>query len=495
MTEAMAVDNVSKIFPPNIVALEQASLHVKKGEVHCLIGANGAGKSTLLKIIAGAVKPTAGTIRIDGQETHLRSPADAASRGISMIYQELDLVQQLTVEQNLFLGQVPARLGVIDARTRRAHAVEALRRVGAGFDPDARVESLSVANRQLTAIARSLTREASIIIMDEPSGPLNETELERVFAIIRELTAQGVAIVYVSHRLEELHEIGDRVTVLRGGRTIETFDVADTDDRTLVHAVIGENRTLLERHARPPLRDDTALRIERLTGADGLDIADFEVRWGEIAGITGLNGSGRTSLLRSLFGVRPFSGTVTLDGQPFHPRTPIAAISRGVGMVPEDRKVEGLILDAPVYTNATLPLMRKSSLARHGRRKAAARSVLARLSTKYGQPEQKVIQLSGGNQQKVVLAKWVANRSKLLLLDEPSRGLDVGAKADLYELISELAADGAAVIVASSELDELHAHCDRIWVLYEGRLLGSFDPATTDQNTMLSAQILGRNHA
>ena len=491
MSEAMAVENVSKHFPPNIVALDQASLDVRRGEVHCLLGANGAGKSTLLKIVAGAIQPTAGTLRIDGRNVQMRSPAEAAQSGVSMIYQELDLVPQMTVEQNLYLGQEPRRMGVVDTRARRRGALKVLERVGARFDPGAAVESLSIANRQLTAIARSLTRDARIIIMDEPSGPLNESELDRVFTIIRELTAEGVAIIYVSHRLEELQEIGDRVTVLRGGRTVDTFDVAGTDSTTLVHAVVGENRTLIERKPRPKTRRDTALRIERLSGADGLDIGGLEVGWGEIAGLTGLNGAGRTSLLRSLFGVRTFTGSVHLDGAPYKPRSPAAAIARGVGLVPDDRKIEGLILDAPVYANTTLPLIRGRVFANHGRRRTVAADVLQKLSTKYGHADQKAIQLSGGNQQKVVLAKWVVNGSKLLLLDEPSRGLDVGAKADLYELVTELADKGAAIIISSSELDELHAHCDRIWVLYEGRLLGQFDPETTDQSTILKTQILG----
>ena len=494
MAEALGVDNVSKVFLPNIVALANADLSVEKGEVHCLLGANGAGKSTLLKIIAGAYRPTRGSIRVDGQSALMRSPAEAARSGVSMIYQELDLVPQLTVEQNLFLGQEPRRIGFVDARARRAGAIAALDRVGAGFEPTAKVENLSIADRQLTAIARSLTRDAKIIIMDEPSGPLNERELERVFKVIRELTAEGVAVVYVSHRLEELQEIGDRVTVLRGGRTIDTFKVAETDSQTLVHAVIGENRTLLERQERRAVGDDVVLQVDELWGADGLLIKDFQVRRGEIAGLTGLNGSGRSSFLRSLFGARPFKGDILLDGRPYHPHSPAKAIADGVGFAPDDRKIEGLILEAPIYTNATLPLMRGNWIARHGQRKAVTRDALAKLSTKYGQPEQKAIQLSGGNQQKVVLARWVINGSRLLLLDEPSRGLDVGAKADLYDLVAELANDGTAVIIASNELDELHAHCDRIWVLHEGEILESFDPETTDQDTILRAQILGRAH-
>lgn len=493
-SEVLAVREVSKRFPPNIVALEAANLSVRKGEVHCLLGANGAGKSTLLKIIAGAYRPTRGALVVDGQEVHPRSPAEAARLGISMIYQELDLVPQLTVEQNMFLGHAPARMGFIDRRARRKRAQEALSRVGATFPLDVRVETLSVASQQLTAIARSLTMDAKIIIMDEPSASLNETEIEAVFDVIRDLARQGVAILYVSHRLGELREIGDRVTVLRGGRTIDTFEIEATPDDVLVEAIIGKERSLVERAARPPVTGDTALRVNRLAGAEGLDISGIEVRWGEVVGLAGLNGSGRTSFLKALFGVHAFRGDIVLDGKPFHPRSPAAAIRCGVALVPESRKTEGLILHAPIYKNATLPSMRGNWLMRHGLQKQKATAVLKSLSTKYGRPEQAVAQLSGGNQQKVVLSKWIINGARLLLLDEPSRGLDIGAKADLYNLVDKLADEGAAVIVASSELDEIYAACDAIWVFHEGRNIGKFNPSTTDRETILRATILGEDH-
>jgi ribose transport system ATP-binding protein len=494
MSDVLSINHLSKRFPPNIVALEEANLSVRRGEVHCLLGANGAGKSTFLKLIAGALSPSGGEIRIHGQKASFRAPAEAAEAGISMIYQELDLVPQLTVAENLFLGHPPARWGLLDKRSRRARALEALRRVGATFTPDVRVESLSVANQQLTAIARSLTRDAKVIIMDEPSAALNETELEAVFVVIRELTAQGVAILYVSHRLGELREIGDRVTVLRGGRTIETFDVEGTPDNVLVEAILGPNRSLVERRERPPVIGELVLKVDRLAGAHGLEIRDFQLRRGEIAGLTGLNGSGRTSFLKSLFGALPAETSMMLHGKAFAPKSPRDAIRSGLGLVPESRKTEGLILDAPIYRNATLPAIQGQFWARHGQMKAATVPVLRQLSTKYGSPEQKVVQLSGGNQQKVVLAKWIIKGAKLLLLDEPSRGLDIGAKADLYKLVEQLAADGAAVIVASSELDELYAACDTIWVFHEGRNIARFDPATTDQDTILKHQILGEHH-
>lgn len=490
----LTVQNVSKTFLPNIIALESASLSVRAGEVHCLLGANGAGKSTLLKIIAGAFRPTGGQLVLNGTPVELRSPAEASRLGISMIYQELDLVPQLTVEQNLFLGHAPGKFGLIDHKERRKRASEALKRVGAIFTPDVRVETLSVANQQLTAIARSLTMDAKIIIMDEPSASLNETELKSVFDVIRDLVKQGVAIVYVSHRLGELREIGDRVTVLRGGRTIGTYDIADTSDEALVTAIIGKERSLVERKTRKPVTGDVALHVNRLRGAEGLDISGLKVRWGEVVGLTGLNGSGRTSFLKALFGAHHFDGEIMLEDRSFHPRHPADAIRRGIGLVPENRKTEGLILHAPIYKNATLPSMRQSWLTRHSKQKQRTIPVLQSLSTKYGRPEQAVVQLSGGNQQKIVLAKWIINGARVLLLDEPSRGLDIGAKADLYNLVDKLAEGGAAVIVASSELEELYAACDSIWVFHEGRNISKYDPSVTDRDTILRATILGEHH-
>ena len=489
--EVLSVRSVSKRFPPNIIALEEASLAVRAGEVHCLLGANGAGKSTLLKIMSGAYRPTAGDMLLDGSPLRLRSPHEGSKAGISMIYQELDLVPQLTVEQNLFLGHAPRRLGVIDGRRRRQWAHDALRRVGAAFPPDARVEKLSVANQQLTAIARSLTMDAKIIIMDEPSAALNEHELARVFEVIRDLVRHGVAILYVSHRLNEIREIGDRVTVLRGGRTIATFDVAGTAEETLVEAVIGQNRSLVERGAQRRVTGAPAIEVKSMTGPHGLAVRDFSVRWGEIVGLSGLNGSGRTTFLKALFGEVPFTGEVEVDGRPLSPRHPAEAIARGIGLVPENRKTEGLILDAATYRNAVLPSLRRSRLVNQRALRGRAEPVLRSLSTKYGAADRPVRQLSGGNQQKVVLAKWIIDGSRVLLLDEPSRGLDVGAKADLYALVRRLADDGAAGLVASRESEALYAACDSIWVFHEGRNIQRFDPAATDRDDILKASILG----
>ncbi|MBE7209909.1 MAG: sugar ABC transporter ATP-binding protein [Gluconacetobacter diazotrophicus] len=489
----LRVERAGKIFP-GVVALEEASLSVFRGEVHCLLGANGAGKSTLLKIIAGAHLPSRGTLFLDGAERRFRSPHEAASAGISMIYQELDLVPQLTVEQNMLLGRVPRRFGMVDRAARRRIAERALDRVGARFAPDREVGTLSIAEQQLTAIARSLTTDAKVIVMDEPSAALNEHELDRVFAVIRDLTARGIAILYVSHRMGEIRTIGDRVTALRNGRTVDTFPVGAVSDAALVEAVLGRAGPSASGRgaaggawrAGPPV-----LEVRRMEAPQGLRIRDLSVGAGEVVGLSGLNGSGRTSLLRALFGDLPFSGEVILRGEAYRPRRPLDAIRRGVGLVPEDRKRQGLVLDAAIYRNAVLPALRRRRLLSHEAMRRRVRPVLAELSTRYGTLDQPVRTLSGGNQQKVVFSKWAVAGSTVLLLDEPSRGLDVGAKAELYATIRRMAAEGAAILVASSELEEIHGHCDRIWVLHEGRNVACFDPAHTEQDEILRMGLVG----
>ena len=488
--------HASKVFASNVVAVADASLQIRRGEVHCLLGANGAGKSTLLKIIAGAHALSGGALLLDGVVQRFRTPHEAAAAGISMIYQELDLVPQLTVAQNMFLGRVPGRWGLVDRHQRARLAEKALARVGATFRADDLVGSLSIANQQLTAIARSLTMNAKLIIMDEPSAALNEAELVRVFNVIREIAAQGVAILYVSHRLGEIRAIGDRVTVLRAGHTVATFAVAGTSEDALVEAVLGRSQSLLVRAGRTIAPEALAARapvfdIARLDGPQGLRIENLQLRAGEILGLSGLNGSGRTTLLRALFGDAPFTGTVTLNGAPYRPRSPAQAIRSGVGLVPEDRKTQGLVLEHAIYRNAVLPSLRRRRMMRHDQTRRIARDALAGLSTRYSSLDQPVRQLSGGNQQKVVFAKWLVEGTKVLLLDEPSRGLDVGAKAELYALARRLADDGAAILVASSELDEIYVNCDRIWVLHEGRNVACFDPLTSSRDDILKAGLVG----
>jgi len=466
----LSVENAVKLFAGNVRALNGTSLHVRRGEVHCILGANGAGKSTLLKVIAGAHMLTSGTLSIDGVSQRFRSPQEAAAAGISMIYQELDLIPQLTVAQNMFLGRPPACASVIRRGARRARAQAALERVKADFGPDAIVGSLSIAKQQLTAIARSLTMEAKVIVMDEPSAALNERELMAVFDVVRSLAREGVAIIYVSHRMPEIREIGDRVTVIRNGASVATYELADTPEQELVEAVLGRNQALLQRSDRLPPREHVALDVRHLRGPQGLDLRGISIRAGEIIGLSGLNGAGRTTFIRALFGDVRFEGDVSLNGRDYAPRRPADAIRRGVALVPEDRKTQGLVLGSAIYRNATLASLSRSWLMTHRTLRAQARRPLSDLSTRFASLEQPVRQLSGGNQQKVVFSKWILADSRILLLDEPSRGLDVGAKAELYAQVRRMAEAGASVLVASSELDEIYVNCDRIWFFTRGAM-------------------------
>lgn len=486
---------ISKHFPPNVQALDDVDLMVRPGEVHCLLGANGAGKSTLLKIIAGAYRQDTGEFELEGRECSFASPQVATRAGISMIYQELDLIPQMTVAENLYLGHAPRRAGFIRKGERRVGARASLDRIGARFGVEDRIESLSLANQQLTAIARSLTLDSRLIIMDEPSAALNAQELDAVFDVIRDLVRDGRSVLYVSHRLHEILEIGDRVTVLRNGRNAGTFSVRDVTERELVDAVVGENRSLVARAeaGQCTATETVALRVENLAGPAGLDVRGLDVRRGEVVGLAGLNGAGRTTLFKCLFGEIPWEGTVSLGGAPFHPRRPRHAIERGVALVPESRKTEGLILNASVYRNAILPYLRGRAAVNHRAVRPQVHAILERLRTRFGALVQPVGSLSGGNQQKVVLAKWSLTGCTMLLLDEPSRGLDVGAKADLYQLVQSFAVQGVAVLVASSELEEIYANCDRIWVLHEGVNTECFDPGSVSCDEIERAMITGRN--
>lgn len=496
MSALLTVAGVDKRFPPNVQALKNASLEIRPGEVHCLLGANGAGKSTLVKVIAGAYRPDRGSLELDGRPLALHKPLDAVDAGISTIFQELDLVPQLTVEQNLLLGREPSRGFLVRRGERRRRAQEALARVGAPFPPDIEVGRLSVANQQLTAIARALTTDARLLVMDEPSAALDAAEVARVFSVIRDLTTSGRAVLYISHRMEEVFEIGDRATVMRNGQTIDTFDIEQTSEGELVAAMIGKYRSLIEREARNTSgQAELALHVRSIDGPQGLHIEDLTVRVGEIVGLAGLGGAGRTSLLNALFGRLSAHVDAQLSGQPFSPRKPSDAVDQGVGLVPEDRKTEGLVLGMSIGRNVALPSLRGRWLSTWTRTRELTEPHLQQLNTKYADLSHPVRLLSGGNQQKVVLARWLAHDSQLLLLDEPSRGLDVGAKVDLYERVRALADAGAAVLVASSDLEELVANCDRICVIHEGRNVTEFDPDTASHDEIQHTIITGTREA
>jgi ribose transport system ATP-binding protein len=491
MTPFLQARQIKKSFPPNVTALRGVDLEIQPGQVHCLLGANGAGKSTLLKIIAGAHQLDEGELLVNGQRRNFATPLEAARNGISMIYQELDLVPQLTVAENLFLGRVPHRFGWVRRHYRESRTNELLSLLGASFSGTDRVEQLPVSGQQLTAIARALTLDARLIIMDEPSATLSETELEKVFAVIRSLVREGRSVLYVSHRIGEVMEIGTVATVIRDGKTVKVFDLKNTKEPELIEAMVGQYTSLISRPARKSGLGSSALKVKRLQGPSGLDIRDLTVHRNQIVGLAGLSGAGRTTFLNVLFGSLPGRGEVELFGRPYFPKQPRGAIRKGLGLVPENRKTEGLVLDAEIYKNTLLPSLRGRFCAAGNRWKGDASRILGDLGTRFAALNQPVRQLSGGNQQKVVLSKWLLKKTSVLLLDEPSRGLDVGAKADLYRLLHELADAGMALILASSEMDELYANCDLIWVFHEGKNRVCFEPSAHSREEITHATITG----
>ncbi|MFF0768571.1 sugar ABC transporter ATP-binding protein [Nonomuraea wenchangensis] len=491
-TERLRMTGIVKRFP-GTVALDGVELSVRPGEVHCLLGENGAGKSTLMKILAGSYRPDEGTILLDGQPYAPATPHAGLAAGIAVIYQELDLLPDLTVAQNLLLGRAP-RLGPFVRRGQRAKlARAALDRVGASFPVTARVGDLPIAAQQLTAIAKALTADARVIVMDEPSATLGESELLAVFEVIRSLTAEGRSVIFISHRMDEVMEIGDRATVLRDGRAVGVYDLASTGPDELVAAMIGEAGELVGATDRPAPQGEPLLRVERAHVPGLLDVRDLHVRPGEVVGLAGLGGAGRTTLLRALFGDLKAQVDARLDGRPLRTTSPAAAVRAGLALVPESRKEQGLMLGLSVSRNAAIGALGRPPWLLPGRigRRLTAPS-LADLGVKASGPGQLVGQLSGGNQQKVVLAKWITRGGiRVLLLDEPTRGLDVGAKADLYRQVRHLADQGVAVLLASSELNELTANADRIEVLYEGRNVAHFDPRVSPENVIAHTVITG----
>ena len=492
-TPLLQMRKIRKTFP-GTVALASVDLDVYAGEVHCLLGENGAGKSTLMKILAGSYVPDSGEIRIDGEPVQFSHPLDGIRAGISVIYQELDLFSDLTVAQNLFLGHSPSTGGVVHRRERRQRAQQYLDRVGATFSPDARVADLPIADQQLTAIARALTTDARIIVMDEPTATLGEADVEKVYEVIRRLIADGRAVIYISHRLDEIETIGTRITVLRDGVNAAKYPVGGTDAERWISDMIGDKKSELTEHrARRALDGELALEIDRVTIPRVLDVRDVSVRAGEILGLAGLGGAGRSTLLASVFGAQKAQMTLRVFGRPVKIGSVRDAVRHRFGLVPESRKTQGLLLGLSVARNAGLAALRGgSALFPREREQRRTGPILKQLSVKAASPHQEIRLLSGGNQQKVVLAKWLARDTRILLLDEPTRGLDIGAKADLYRQVRLLAEGGAAVLVASSELNELMANADRIVVLHEGRKVGEFDPLTDSEQHISHAIISGK---
>jgi rhamnose transport system ATP-binding protein len=487
----LSVVDVAKSFGPTH-ALRGVSLHLRAGEIHALVGENGAGKSTLIKLITGLYRPDDGHLAIDGAEVELRSPAAAQSLGISCIYQEPLVFPDLTVSENIFMGHA-AGSALVRWRDMHRRAAEILGRLEVDVDPRSPASQLTVAGQQAVEIAKAMSREVRVLIMDEPTAALSAHEVQRLFRQVRLLAASGVAILFVSHRLDEVFELSDRITVLRDGQHISTRPAADFTEVTLIRDMVGrELSEFFHRVTGEP--GDVALSVESL-GREGAfhDVA-FEVRHGEVLGFAGLVGSGRTEVAEALFGVHPAeTGVIRRDGVVVEIRSPRDAMRHGIAYVSEDRRRLGLSLPQSVAANITLPALQRFvsrwGLVDRGAERRAADVYRKRLQIRTPSVATPVGNLSGGNQQKVMLAKWLDTKPAVLVLDEPTRGIDVGAKADVHELIGELAVAGVAVILISSDLPEVLAMSDRVLVMREGRQMGTFSGEELEQERIMSAAV------
>jgi ribose transport system ATP-binding protein len=458
---------------PGVLAVDDVDLDILPGEVHVVAGENGAGKSTLMKLLSQVERPDGGTVEIGGERVAHHGPMWAQRHGVAMVHQEFALAPHLTVAENLFLGREPMRMGMLDRRAAVRQARELLTQVGLDLAPERRVSSLAVAERQRIEIAKALAIDARLVIMDEPTAVLAEREIDGLFEVIESLTGRGVAVLYISHRLEEIFRIGDRVTVMRDGAVVKTVPTKELDQDGLVRLMVG--RDIKNLYPKPEVKPgEVRLRAAGITRRGVLEDCSFEVRGGEIVGLAGLVGAGRTELARALFGADPISaGSVELDGEPLRRPSPSAAIEAGLGYLTEDRKGDGLALQLAVDQNVTLAHlpMRGPLLDLAEERRVALRR-REQLDIRTPTIKRRVEALSGGNQQKVMVAKWLETRAGTLIFDEPGRGIDVGAKAEMFELIGHLAQEGRAIVLISSHLPELLNMCDRILVMREGRIAG-----------------------
>ena len=482
---------------PGVVALAGVDLDVLPGEVHCLLGQNGAGKSTLIKVLAGVHQPDEGTITWEGEEVHLGHPQAAMDLGIATIYQELDLVGGLTVAENIYLGHELSRFGFSQRRAAAKSAAALLKRLGhPEISPLQEVGTLSAAGQQIVSMARALSHDVRLIVMDEPSAVLDGGEVKRLFHVIRDLTAEGVAVVYISHRLEEIRTIGDRVTVLKDGRTVATGLAAkETPTSEIIRLMTGRSIEYVFPARRKVPDAEPLLRVEGLARRGEFSDVTFSVRPGEVLGLAGLVGAGRSEILETVFGARRSdAGRVEVDGVRLRPGSVQSAVSAGVGLAPEERKSQALLLGDSIATNISMASLTRFSrggmIDRDAERRAATEQV-ERLDVRPTGVDREARTLSGGNQQKVVLARWLLHGCRVLLLDEPTRGVDVGARSEIYALVRRLADDGVAVVVVSSEIEEVLGLSDRVLVVGEGLVLHEAHADQLDEHQVLDIIMRG----
>jgi rhamnose transport system ATP-binding protein len=498
MTESppiLALEHVSKAFGA-VRALQDVSIDLRGGEIHALAGENGAGKSTLVKLLAGVHRPDEGQVLLDGRPQDFRGPGDAQHAGVAVIYQEPTLFPDLSIAENIFMGRQPrAGLGRIDRRALRAATAGLFERLGVSLDPDRPARGLSIADQQIVEIAKALSRDARVLIMDEPTAALSGNEVARLFTVARTLREQGCALLFISHRLEEIFDLCQRVTTLRDGRFIATEELEGLTPDDLVQRMVGRELDTLY-----PKQESTVgepvLQVARLTREGVFTDVSFEVRAGEIVALAGLVGAGRSEVARAVFGVDRYdAGSVTVGGRRLVGGSPTAAMAAGIALVPEDRRQQGLVMDGSIERNiglTTLRTLRRGPVVSRRAERDRAADWAIRLQLKYARLSDAVGVLSGGNQQKVVLAKWLSTEPTVLIVDEPTRGIDVGTKAEVHRLLSELATEGLAVLMISSDLPEVLGMADRVLVMHEGRLAAEIPRAEATEETVVAAAT-GRN--
>lgn len=472
---------------PGVVALDDLNLEFRRGEVHAIVGENGAGKSTMIKCITGAIEPTSGTIEINNESFKRMTPQLARKHGVAAIYQEFTLIPVLTASENIFLGEYLTKGLILDQNKMDHRSQELFKILNIKIDPKTLVEDLTTGYQELVEIAKAISKNAKLLIMDEPSAPLTISEVEAMFKMVDTLKAQGVTIIYISHRLDEIFRLSDRVTVLRDGKCITTLETANTKKNELIKLMVG--RELTESF---PLRNkpatETSLSLRNVSGNGVKDIT-FDVKYGEILGLAGLIGAGRTELMQLLFGYEKMtSGEIILEGKTISPKNCVDAINSGIALVPEDRKRQGVILDMTIQENISMPILKKLSKffkINAAKEVTVAKDYMKSLQIKAPTMKQKVNNLSGGNQQKVVLAKWLATNPKVIIFDEPTRGIDVGAKQEIYRIMNDLANEGKTIIMISSEMEELLGMSDRIVTLCQGRVSGELKRNEFNQELLL----------
>jgi len=486
---ALEAEGISKFFP-GVKALDNVSLRVRPGTVHALMGENGAGKSTLMKCLIGMYRPDKGTIKIKGEPVQFQDTMDALRSGISMIHQELNLVPYMTVAENIWLGREPMKFGFVDHARLNQKTQELLNRLNIRLKAERMVGELSIASQQMVEIAKAVSWDSDIVIMDEPTSALTETEVAHLFTIIRDLREQGKAIIYISHKMDEIFNITDEVSIFRDGSWIASDQTAKYTRQSLITQMVGRELTQLFPKFNSAIGEEV-LTVRNLTCKDRFTDVSFSVRRGEILGVAGLVGAGRSEVMESLFGMESFdSGEILIDGVPVTIDSPSTAIEKGMAFLTEDRKKSGLFLVLSVMENMSIVNMPeysgKSGFVSHVKMAQDCMDQIRRLNIKTPTMDQIINNLSGGNQQKVLIARWLLAQPKILILDEPTRGIDVGAKAEIYRLISELANRGVAIIMVSSELPEILGMSDRVMVMHGGRITGILDKEEADQETILS---------